>query len=97
MNINSNEQLRLELNISRPAAKPTRSPSSSHSPYIRFPSAEELAKMISLSEESKERIGKLIDLSRVAIHYGYLPMILYLGYTRSEPKPSWIKLLSPLS
>ncbi|TGO81856.1 hypothetical protein BPOR_0993g00020 [Botrytis porri] len=50
-----------------------------------------------LSEESKERIGKLIDYSRVAIHYGYLPLILYLGYTRSEPRPSIVRLLSPLA
>ncbi|KAI8657560.1 Hypothetical protein NCS54_01144000 [Fusarium falciforme] len=28
---------------------------------------------------------------------GYLPLILYLGYTRSEPRPSVIRLLSPLS
>ncbi|CAH0053266.1 unnamed protein product [Clonostachys solani] len=35
--------------------------------------------MFALSEESKERIVKLIDISRVAIHYGYLPLILYLG------------------
>lgn len=49
-----------------------------------------------LSEESKERITKVIDLSRVAIHYGYLPLILYLGYTRSEPKVSLLRLLSPL-
>ncbi|PQE13902.1 Mitochondrial folate carrier protein [Rutstroemia sp. NJR-2017a BBW] len=64
-----------------------------------------------LSEESKERIGKIIDYSRVAIHYGYLPLILYLGmvaglhvghkemliiagYTRSEPRPSVIRLRS---
>ncbi|KAG6041911.1 hypothetical protein E4U41_000399 [Claviceps citrina] len=45
--------------------------------------------MLALSEESKERIAKLIDVSRVAIHYGYLPLILYLGYTRSEP-PSFL-------
>ncbi|KAL3425668.1 mitochondrial folate carrier protein [Phlyctema vagabunda] len=44
-----------------------------------------------LSEESKERIGKVIDFSRVAIHYGYLPLIIYLGYTRSEPRPSFIR------
>ncbi|KIM95911.1 hypothetical protein OIDMADRAFT_20879 [Oidiodendron maius Zn] len=50
-----------------------------------------------LSEETKERIGKVIDLSRVAIHYGYLPLILYLGYTQSEPRPSIIRLLSPLA
>ncbi|KAK4184306.1 TOM7 family protein [Podospora australis] len=53
--------------------------------------------MFALSEESKERIGKIIELSRVAIHYGYLPLILYLGYTRSEPRPSVIRILSPLS
>ncbi|KAF5628203.1 FAD carrier FLX1 [Fusarium tjaetaba] len=47
--------------------------------------------MFALSEESKERIAKLIDVSRVAIHYGYLPLILYLGYTRSEPRPSVIR------
>ncbi|KAL1877608.1 hypothetical protein VTK73DRAFT_8432 [Phialemonium thermophilum] len=35
--------------------------------------------MFALSEESKERIGKIIEISRVAIHYGYLPLILYLG------------------
>ncbi|KAL8400491.1 hypothetical protein RB594_000761 [Gaeumannomyces avenae] len=50
--------------------------------------------MLTLSEESKERIGKLIDVSRVVIHYGYLPLILYLGYTRSEPRPSVIKYVN---
>ncbi|KAI1520881.1 uncharacterized protein yc1106_03145 [Curvularia clavata] len=47
--------------------------------------------MYQLSEESKERIARIIDVSRVAIHYGYLPLILYLGYSRSEPKPSLIR------
>lgn len=50
-----------------------------------------------LSEETKERISRLIDLSRVAVHYGYLPLILYLGYTRSDPKPALIRLISPLA
>ncbi|KAH7122553.1 import receptor subunit-like protein [Dendryphion nanum] len=39
----------------------------------------------------KERIARIIDVSRVAIHYGYLPLILYLGYSRSEPRPSLIR------
>ncbi|KAK4670345.1 translocase of the outer mitochondrial membrane [Podospora pseudopauciseta] len=47
--------------------------------------------MFRLSEESKERIGKLIEISRVALHYGYLPFILYLGYTRSDPRPSMVR------
>ncbi|KXL48434.1 hypothetical protein M433DRAFT_496612 [Acidomyces richmondensis BFW] len=37
-----------------------------------------------LSEETKvrstERITRVIDFSRVAIHYGYLPLIIYLGW-----------------
>ncbi|WQF79776.1 Putative mitochondrial import receptor subunit TOM7 [Colletotrichum destructivum] len=48
--------------------------------------------MFTLSEESKERIGKIIEISRIAIHYGYLPLVLYLGYTRSEPRPPFIRL-----
>jgi import receptor subunit TOM7 len=39
----------------------------------------------------QERIARIIDVSRVAIHYGYLPLILYLGYSHSEPKPSLIR------
>ncbi|KAF4473078.1 FAD carrier FLX1 [Fusarium albosuccineum] len=42
--------------------------------------------MFALSEESKERIAKLIDISRVAIHYGYLPLILYLGTKSLEQR-----------
>ncbi|KJX99487.1 hypothetical protein TI39_contig355g00009 [Zymoseptoria brevis] len=36
-------------------------------------------------------------MSRVAIHYGYLPLIIYLGYTKSNPRPSLIRLFSPLA
>ncbi|KAF2457181.1 TOM7 family-domain-containing protein [Lineolata rhizophorae] len=50
-----------------------------------------------LSEESKERITRVIDVSRIAIHYGYLPLILYLGWSQSTPRPSLIRLLSPLA
>ncbi|KAK3351761.1 hypothetical protein B0H65DRAFT_507135 [Neurospora tetraspora] len=42
--------------------------------------------MFALSEESKERIGKLIDISRVVVHYGYLPLILYLASSPRSPK-----------
>ncbi|KAF8457997.1 mitochondrial outer membrane translocase complex, subunitt Tom7 [Terfezia claveryi] len=53
--------------------------------------------MFTLSEESKERISRLIDVGRIAVHYGYIPLILYLGYTRSTPKPALIRLISPLA
>ncbi|KAM3472729.1 hypothetical protein MY5147_005143 [Beauveria neobassiana] len=67
--------------------------------------------MFALSEESKERIGKLIDISRVAWlsppdslpGYDRLSehttnvQLTISGYTRSDPKPSLIRLISPLS
>ncbi|MCJ1385917.1 hypothetical protein MMC17_009041 [Xylographa soralifera] len=69
--------------------------------------------MLQFSDETKERIAKVIDISRIAIHYGYLPLIIYLGekreidfsrivliysqgYTRSDPKPSFIRYCSSL-
>ncbi|ETI23441.1 hypothetical protein G647_05243 [Cladophialophora carrionii CBS 160.54] len=53
--------------------------------------------MIQFSEETKERIGKILDITREVVHYGYLPLILYLGYTRSEPKPALIRYCSTTS
>ncbi|KUM55685.1 hypothetical protein ACN42_g11561 [Penicillium freii] len=50
--------------------------------------------MVQFSEETKERVSKVIDISRVAIHYGYLPLIVYLGYTYSEPKPTLFRYVS---
>ncbi|KAK0259408.1 translocase of the outer mitochondrial membrane [Friedmanniomyces endolithicus] len=46
---------------------------------------------LQLSEETKERITRIIDFSRIAVNYGYLPLIIYLGYTRSNPRPSLIR------
>lgn len=42
----------------------------------------------------QERIARIIDVSRVAIHYGYLPLILYLGWSQSQPKPSIVRYVS---
>nr|POE90344.1 mitochondrial import receptor subunit tom7 [Quercus suber] len=52
---------------------------------------------LQFSEETKERISRIIDFARVGVHYGYLPLIIYLGYTRSNPRPSLIRLFSPLA
>ncbi|OAP56983.1 hypothetical protein AYL99_09095 [Fonsecaea erecta] len=40
--------------------------------------------MIQFSEETKERIGKILDITREVVHYGYLPLILYLGNETSN-------------
>ncbi|KAF9528007.1 mitochondrial import receptor subunit TOM7 [Crepidotus variabilis] len=49
------------------------------------------------SEDTKERISKVIEIGRTVLHYGYIPLIIYIGYTRSNPQPSLIKLISPLA
>ncbi|KAI6135079.1 TOM7 family-domain-containing protein [Pisolithus thermaeus] len=43
------------------------------------------------SEETKERITKVVDIARTVIHYGWIPLIIYIGYTRSSPQPTVIK------
>ncbi|OCH94304.1 Tom7-domain-containing protein [Obba rivulosa] len=49
------------------------------------------------SEETKERIIKTIDLGRTLLHYGWIPFIIYVGYTHSNPQPSLVKLITPLA
>ncbi|EGV66234.1 hypothetical protein CANTEDRAFT_112779 [Yamadazyma tenuis ATCC 10573] len=50
---------------------------------------------IALSDESKERISTLLDYSRTISHYGFIPFILYLGWSATPSKPSLFSLLSP--
>ncbi|KAL5527750.1 hypothetical protein ACEPAG_6551 [Sanghuangporus baumii] len=56
-----------------------------------------LTSYLTPSEETKERIAKVIDVGHTAMQYGWIPFIIYVGYTRSNPQPSLIKLLSPLA
>lgn len=50
----------------------------------------------SITDETKERISNLIDVSRVALQYGWIPFIIYVGWSQSIPRPSIVKLLMPL-
>ncbi|KAI9105619.1 hypothetical protein DFS34DRAFT_600144 [Phlyctochytrium arcticum] len=50
-----------------------------------------------MHEETRERIMKLVDLGRRAIHIGFIPFILYIGFTRSFPRPNVLRLISPLA
>lgn len=51
---------------------------------------------ITLSDESKETINKLLDYSKTAAHYGFIPFILYLGWKGTSNKPNLFNLLSPI-
>uniref|UniRef100_D8PJV6 Tom7-domain-containing protein n=1 Tax=Schizophyllum commune (strain H4-8 / FGSC 9210) TaxID=578458 RepID=D8PJV6_SCHCM len=43
------------------------------------------------SEDTKERIAKFIEIGRTILHYGWVPAVIYIGFTRSNPQPSLIK------
>ncbi|KAJ1505853.1 hypothetical protein HMI56_000902 [Coelomomyces lativittatus] len=38
-----------------------------------------------------------LEIIKKVIHVGYIPLILYIGITRSEPRPSIIRLISPFA
>ncbi|KAJ3859450.1 MAG: hypothetical protein NXY57DRAFT_893064 [Lentinula lateritia] len=46
------------------------------------------------SEDTKERIAKVVDVTRTFLHYAWIPMIIYVGFTRSNPQPSLIKCVA---
>ncbi|EXX69846.1 Tom7-domain-containing protein [Rhizophagus irregularis] len=50
-----------------------------------------------MREETKEKILKAIEITKTIVHWGFIPFILYLGFSRSEPKPSLIRMISPLA
>ncbi|GAC73383.1 F1-ATP synthase assembly protein [Moesziomyces antarcticus T-34] len=45
---------------------------------------------MAFSEDTKERIVKAVDVSKTLLHYGWVPFVLYIGFTRSTPQPSLI-------
>ncbi|KAK5673383.1 hypothetical protein QVD99_000831 [Batrachochytrium dendrobatidis] len=49
------------------------------------------------SQETVERINKVVAWSKRALHLGFIPLIIYLGFTRTFPKPSLLKIISPLA
>lgn len=49
-----------------------------------------------LSDESKERISKIFNLTHTVAHYGWIPFVLYLGWSQSSNRPNLLNLLSPL-
>ncbi|RHZ45445.1 hypothetical protein Glove_674g1 [Diversispora epigaea] len=49
-----------------------------------------------MREETKEKIIKALEIAKTIVHWGFIPAILYLGFTRSHPKPSLISMPSSM-
>lgn len=54
-------------------------------------SQQKMAFFFPLSEDARERINRIVAVSHTVVHYGWVPFVLYVGYTRSSPQPSLIK------
>ncbi|KAG0373128.1 MAG: Tom7-domain-containing protein [Linnemannia gamsii] len=50
-----------------------------------------------MNHETKEVILKVTDVVKTVVHFGFIPFVIYLGFTRSDPKPSLIRLILPLA
>ncbi|KAJ9117242.1 hypothetical protein QFC20_000387 [Naganishia adeliensis] len=46
---------------------------------------------MALSDETKDRINAAIGVGKNIVVYGWIPFVLYVGYTRSNPQPNLIK------
>ncbi|KAJ1975140.1 hypothetical protein H4R34_004448 [Dimargaris verticillata] len=44
-----------------------------------------------MREDTKEIIVRATAITRRILHYGLIPLIIYLGFTRTNPRPAFIK------
>lgn len=75
--------------------------------YMKRPTSSNLI----FNEENRDRFNKISEFARKALHYGWIPLIMIIGmsnilfmhlielvgYIRSDPRPSLLRILNPLS
>ncbi|KAJ3298492.1 hypothetical protein HDU79_010228 [Rhizoclosmatium sp. JEL0117] len=52
---------------------------------------------MAISEETRDRITKFFGFAKKALHVAFIPLVLYIGFTSSSPRPSFLRLISPLA
>ncbi|KAI3638341.1 hypothetical protein MIR68_003952 [Amoeboaphelidium protococcarum] len=50
-----------------------------------------------MKDTRNDIVQRVVQFGAWAFHYGFIPFLLYLGYTKSNPKPSIMRLISPLA
>ncbi|KAI8898063.1 hypothetical protein BC833DRAFT_591384 [Globomyces pollinis-pini] len=50
-----------------------------------------------MDEELRERLVKVMDFSRRVLHVGWIPLVLYMGFTQSATTPSILRIISPFA
>ncbi|XP_004349015.2 hypothetical protein CAOG_02265 [Capsaspora owczarzaki ATCC 30864] len=64
--------------------------------FVLFYISHLLHTMLPVSEETKDKLRKATDVAKTVVHWGFLPLVIYLGMTTGEPRPSLLTLVSPL-
>uniref|UniRef100_A0A7N0SWM5 Uncharacterized protein n=1 Tax=Kalanchoe fedtschenkoi TaxID=63787 RepID=A0A7N0SWM5_KALFE len=49
----------------------------------------------SVAKKLKELTNRTLKVAKVVAHYGFIPMVIYVGML-SEPRPTYFQLLSPV-
>ncbi|PVU91722.1 hypothetical protein BB559_004026 [Furculomyces boomerangus] len=50
-----------------------------------------------MNDFAKGVILKSIATGKFIFHWGYIPLIVYIGYKNSNPKPQLIRMISPMA
>ncbi|KAI8057797.1 hypothetical protein BDF22DRAFT_739199 [Syncephalis plumigaleata] len=50
-----------------------------------------------MKDETKELIARCTEVVKRLVHFGFVPFIIYLGFTRSVPRPSFMRMINPLA
>lgn len=55
------------------------------------------ANNMAFSDETKDRFNAALGVGKTIVQWGWIPMIIWVGYRNSSPQPSLIKLITPLA
>ncbi|KAJ2709706.1 translocase of the outer mitochondrial membrane [Coemansia spiralis] len=50
-----------------------------------------------MNDTVKDVIVRGTAVGRFLVHWGYIPLILYIGYRSSSPKPPLARIFSPMA
>ncbi|KAJ2356635.1 hypothetical protein IWW50_002182 [Coemansia erecta] len=50
-----------------------------------------------MNDTVKNIIVKSTEVGKFVVHWGYIPLIIYIGYRASTPKPPISRIFSPMA
>ncbi|KAI9503658.1 translocase of the outer mitochondrial membrane [Coemansia spiralis] len=50
-----------------------------------------------MNDTVKDVVVKSLAVGKFLLHWGYLPLIIYIGYRSSNPRPPLARIFSPMA